>query len=68
MPYPPLRRNEVPLTEVDLDGEQSQYVVNMMNGLPYAEYTVEVFAYNVKRGRTVSSPVQMTGRRTVPIG
>ena len=67
-PYPTLRENQIPNTAVDLDGRLSQYSISEENGLPYAQYTVNVFAYNIKRGKSVRSGTVTAGMRTIAIG
>ena len=47
-----------------VDGSQEEYV--LPSGLPYANYTVTVHAFNIKLG--VSGPSEMTTNRSIPIG
>ena len=68
LPYPPLRRSQVPDTAVDLDGRLSRYSVTEENGLPFADYTVELLAYNIKRGKSVSSGTESITMKTIAIG
>ena len=47
-----------------VDGNQQEYVVS--SGLPYANYQVTIYAFNIKRG--VSGPSEMTTHRSLLIG
>ena len=47
-----------------VDGSQQGYVVP--SGLPYANYQVTVYAFNIKRG--VPGPSEMTRHRSLAIG
>ena len=63
-PYPQQRRRNATLGPVMVDGNQQEYVVS--SGLPYANYQVTIYAFNIKRG--VSGPSEMTTHRSLPIG
>ena len=67
-PYPALRRIHIPHTTVNLEGSLSHYSVPEENGLPFADYTLEMFAYNLKRGKVVNSGSVSAGIRTIAIG
>ena len=64
LPYPQQRRQSATLGPVMVDGSQQGYVVP--SGLPYANYQVTVYAFNIKRG--VSGPSEMTRHRSLAIG
>ena len=63
-PYPQQRRNSTSPDPVMVDGSQEEYV--LPSGLPYANYTVTVHAFNIKLG--VLGPSEMTTNRSIPIG
>ena len=64
LPYPQQRRQNTPPSSVMVDGSQQEYVVP--SGLPYANYQVTVYAFNIKRG--VPGPSEMTTHRSLAIG
>ena len=63
-PYPQQRRQSETLGPVMVDGNQEEYMVS--SGLPYANYQVTIYAFNIKRD--VSGPSEMTTHRSIPIG
>ena len=67
-PYPSFRQLEVPSTTVTLEGNLEQFNVPNGLGLPFADYSVQIFAYNVKRGESVRNGVVMATEKTIAIG
>ena len=63
-PYPHQRRQSTSLGPVMVDGSQQEYV--LPSGLPYANYTVTIHAFNIKLG--VPGPSEMATHRSIPIG
>ena len=63
-PYPQQRRQSATLGPVMVDGNLQEYVVS--SGLPYANYQVTIYAFNIKRG--VPGPSEMTTHRSLAIG
>ena len=65
--------------EQNFDGGRSMAAVNISqipeeqlsmqfsNGLPYAEYAVTIFAYNIKRGRSYGGPLANRTYLSIPI-
>ena len=63
-PYPQARRQSTsPVPEI-INGSQQEYVVQ--RGLPYADYQVTVYAFNLKLG--VDGPSEMIRYRSTAIG
>ena len=63
-PYPQQRRQSTSLGPVMVDGSQQEYV--LPSGLPYANYTVKIYAINIKL--SVPGPSDMTTNRSIAIG
>ena len=63
-PYPQQRRQNASPGPVTVDGSQQEFV--LPSGLPYANYTVTVHAFNIKL--SVPGPSEMTTHRSIPIG
>ena len=63
-PYPQARRWSTSPVPVMIDGSQREYVVQ--RGLPYADYQVTVYAFNIKLG--VHGPSEMMRYRSTAIG
>ena len=61
--YPEERRNSHPKTTVDLDGSNTSLPII---GLPYANYTINVTAVNIKTGQPGPSTIHQN--RTISIG
>ena len=64
LPYPQQRRRSATLGPVMVDGSQQEYVVS--SGLPYANYQVTIYAFNIKRD--LPGPSEMTTHRSIAIG
>ena len=64
LPYPQQRRQSATPGPVMVDGSQQAYVVS--SGLPYANYQVTIYAFNIKRD--LPGPSEMTTRRSIAIG
>ena len=58
-PYPEGRRNSTADSQI-LTGDQNQYIIN--NGLPFANYTVTIYAFNIKR--TLPGPSESAEHRS----
>ena len=63
-PYPQQRRWRATSGPVMVDGSQQQYVVP--RGLPYTNYQVTIYAFNIKRD--LPGPSEMTTHRSLAIG
>ena len=64
LPYPQQRRQSATLGPMMVDGSQQEYVVS--SGLPYANYQVTIYAFNIKHD--LPGPSEMTTQRSIPIG
>ena len=63
--YPAQRRRNQPERNVTLDGSEMEVSVPII-GLPYANYTIIVVAFNIKTGQ--QGPSSMQTARTINIG
>ena len=63
-PYPHQRRQNTSLGPVMVDGSQQEFV--LPSGLPYANYQVTIYAFNLKRG--LPGPSKTTTHKSLPIG
>ena len=63
-PYPQQRRNSTSPDPVMVDGSQQVYVIS--SGLPYANYQVTIYAFNLKR--SLPGPSKTTTHKSLPIG
>ena len=63
-PYPHQRRQNTSLDPLMVDGGQQEYVVS--SGLPYANYQVTIYGFNIKRD--LPGPSKTTTHRSLPIG
>ena len=54
-PYPPTRSNSTSADSIDLDGESLSFPVPESDSLPFADFTVRIFAYNIRRGVDIRS-------------
>ena len=63
-PYPQQRRRRVTLGPVMVDGSQQEYVVP--SGLPFTNYQVTIYAFNIKHD--LPGPSEMTTHRSLAIG
>ena len=63
-PYPQQRRRSETPGPVMVDGNQQEYVVS--SGLPYANYQVTIYAFNIKHD--LPGPSEMTTHRSIAIG
>ena len=54
-PYPPTRSNSTSADSIDLDGESLNFPVPESDSLPFADFTVRIFAYNIRRGVDIRS-------------
>ena len=54
-PYPPTRSSSTSVDSIDLDGESLSFPVPESDSLPFADFTVRIFAYNIKRGLNIRS-------------
>ena len=61
-PYPELRRN-VSQGSVIVDGDLVKFVIE--NGLPFAEYTITIYGFNLKLG--VPGPSETITERSAPL-
>ena len=61
-PYPEGRRNSTADSQI-LTGDQNQYIIN--NGLPFANYTVTIYAFNIKR--TLPGPSESAEHRSLAL-
>ena len=61
LPYP---QQSATLGPVMVDGNQQEYVVS--SGLPFANYQVTIYAFNIKRD--LPGPSEMTTHRSIAIG
>ena len=58
-------RNISVTTMSQISGQQLD--LQLSNGLPYAEYEVRIFAYNIKRGRAFRGPLTSQTYLSIPI-
>lgn len=63
-PYPQQRRQSTSQSPVMVDGSQQEHVVP--SGLPYADYRVMIYGFNIKRG--VQGPSETAANRSLAIG
>ena len=59
-------RSLPPENKSSISGDQLRMKFN--SGLPYAWYEVRILAYNIKRGRMYSGPMENTSYLSIPIG
>lgn len=68
-PYPEPRRQTVSVQTASLDGDmQGRFTISDSNALPFANFSVTVFAFNLKRGMDVAGPSSSEPHRTLAIG
>ena len=66
-PYPPTRSNSTSADSIDLDGESLSFPVPESDSLPFADFTVRIFAYNIKRGLGIRSGETTITQKSIPI-
>ena len=64
-PYPVTRSNSTASSSINLAGDDQSYSVP---SLPFADFTVNLYAYNIRRGVGFKSTVMSLTEKTTSIG
>ncbi len=67
-PYPVTRGNSAASSSINLAGDDQSYPVPIIDSLPFADFTVNLYAYNIWRGVGFKSTVMSRTEKTTSIG
>ncbi len=67
-PYPVTRSISTSSSSINLAGDDQSYSVPINNSLPFADFTVSLYAFNIRRGAGVKSAVMTRTEKTTSIG
>ncbi len=67
-PYPPTRSISISSSSINLAGDSQSYSVPIIDSLPFADFTVSLYAYNIRRGVGFKSTVMSRTEKTTSIG